>query len=126
VISLLLAAFIASAAGRGTVTGAVVNGPDKMIRAQIKAVIDLRIVELRMCYLEARQRNKNLKGFMYFKWNIAWTGVPAGLKFEENNSTVKDAKLIDCMMKAIETWKFEPIQGEEADVTIQARFTLKP
>ena len=112
--------------GKGTVTGSVVSGPDKLIRTQIKSVIDLRIVELRACYVEARKRNKKLKGFMYFKWTIGWTGAPAGLQFEETISTVKDEPLVECMIKAIQTWKFEPIEGEHSDVTIQARFILKP
>jgi hypothetical protein len=83
--------------------------------AQVTKVMRLGKAALQSCYTRALKRNTalhhtRLKLQMAFK--VRPSGSPTSISLKPN----RDAKMIDCMVKAIRRWKFPAFTGQPVDV----------
>lgn len=92
-------------------------------QGQVINVIRLGKSGLQACYTRALKRNSALhhsKLTLTLDFKVKASGDPAAISLRPNS----DAKMIDCMKKAIKRWRFPRFQGQPVGVV--SPVTLRP
>lgn len=104
----------------------VVPGPPKIIGTLDREIIQ-RIVrehrrELRFCYEQELQKNKELKGELMVKFTVGPTGSVIAAVTEQDNSTLKNGAVSSCVTGKIRRWVFPRSPGNEGLVMVRYPF----
>lgn len=92
-------------------------------QAQVIKVFRLGKGALQACYNRALKRNSSLHHSsltLNLAFKVRASGTPTGISVRPN----RDAKMIDCMKKAITRWKFPRFSGQP--VGVESPVTLRP
>lgn len=89
----------------------------------IRRIVRAHINQVRYCYNEGLQKDPKLAGRLSVEFVIGPSGSVTSAKVE--SSELKDAKVADCVAKAIRTWKF-PAPNGGGQVKVSYPFSLTP
>lgn len=87
--------------------GPITATSDTEIKQMAKTVVDANFRQLRQCYESRIKENPSLSG----RWVVAWTIESDGSvsKAEAEGQGVNDRAFESCMVRSVETWKFQPV-----------------
>ncbi len=95
------------------------HGPRR--RADVEAVLRRAMPRMRRCYEDALARDRRLAGDVRVRFAVDAQGRAKDARLEE---TLVDTAFAECLEAAIETMRFAPVTGADAEVV--ARVMLRP
>jgi TonB family protein len=107
-LPLLLWASLAGC-GPAAVGGAGPGARGQLSKDEILEVIGRHVAEIRYCYEEELERNRELAGRVVVHFVIEASGGVAGARIAR--STANSPALERCMLDAIRAWRFPPPRG---------------
>jgi len=110
------ALFVSATLGLGC-TLAPQKDASQMDHDAIRSAVRARLIDYRACYDDALKRDKTAAGKVVVRWTIADGGVVKDAHVQQSASTLKDAKMGDCLVSIINRTLFpEPPKTEVAEV----------
>jgi hypothetical protein len=86
----------------------------------VESLVKERQFELQLCFELALRRNRDVSGAMTWQWRLDSRGKISEIKVVE--SSIKDAKMIECIRKKIARWKFPRPKRGSVQINYPFRF----
>lgn len=93
-----------------------------LTKEQVGEVIHRHLSEVRYCYESAMIRQNDIEGKLMVAFTIGGTGMVKSTEVKQ--STLSDARLDDCILRRLATWKF-PLPKGGVDVAVTYPFIFK-
>jgi TonB family protein len=93
-----------------------------LTKDEVGEVIHKHLSEVRYCYESAMIRSPDIEGKLLVSFVIGGTGMVKSS--EVKSSTLSDARLDDCILRRLGTWKFPTPRGG-IDVAVTYPFIFK-
>ena len=92
-----------------SIEGSISSIEEGLTKDEVGEVIHRHISEVRYCYESAMIRNSDLEGKLVVNFTIGGAGMVT--LSNVNTSTLQDARLDDCILRRLGTWKFPQPKG---------------
>ncbi len=114
---------VAARFGNGTGGGIGGGSGSSLTHAEVTAVFQKHVAEIRMCYENAMGNQPDLRGTVSLAFNIAPNGAVKKASIQSsdvggrNPAGAKDTVLADCLLKRLSSWGFpKPRDGQEVQI----------
>lgn len=108
--------------GKGPVRSSVTKAVSTSIASQgqidkeaVAKVINSHLAEVQRCYEAGLMKTPGLAGKVVLEWSIATSGKVVSSK--SKSSTLKDASVESCILRALNNWQFPPAKGNSVIIT---------
>jgi TonB family protein len=108
--------------GRGPVRSGVTKAVATSIASQgqidkdaVAKVINSHLAEVQRCYEAALMKTPGLAGKVVLEWSISTSGKVISSK--SKSSSLKDASVESCILRALNNWQFPPAKGNSVIIT---------
>ncbi|HHJ52701.1 MAG TPA: TonB family protein [Caldithrix abyssi] len=104
---------------KGTVSGKASKSTARSVDA-IGRVINKHTDAIMECYRKEARLNPNLKGSLTVIFTIRYNGRVSNVRI--TNSTLRNKKVESCVKRRIRSWRFQPIDRKEGNVTFRQKY----
>ena len=101
--------------------GPTVKGP--LGKDAVRKVVQLHIEEVRLCYEPELERNAKLAGRIVVSFTINAEGRVSEAKLDKERSSLGNAVVENCAVKAVSGWEFPKHKG---NTVVSYPFVLRP
>ena len=99
----------------------VSTGGRTLTAAQVKAVVNSKMPQVRACYEKELKKRDGLRGKVVMSWTIAASGAVSGARVVSNST--RNPTMVPCMIRAVAGWSFPKA---EAPFDVEYPFVFKP
>ena len=92
-----------------------VSAQGSIDRNAVAKVINSHFQEVRSCYERALLKEPGLSGKAVLEWTISISGNVTTVRTK--TSSLRNAAVESCILRAIKTWKFPPAKGGSVIIT---------
>lgn len=90
---------------------AAADAKANMDKEVVKSVVVAHSADIKACYLDALNRDKDLKGKIVLRWTVQDGAVKAS-EILRDQSTINDQVMENCILAKVNTWMFPESKGE--------------